>query len=74
MKREKAIEVKSFGNNGWFMWFKAHANLHNLKVQGEVAGGNLEAASEFSRALANTEQVNHRSKGKELLIFYCYKL
>ena len=34
------------------MQFKAPANYHNLKVQGEAASGDEKAASEFPKALA----------------------
>ncbi|BFZ12501.1 hypothetical protein BsWGS_15540 [Bradybaena similaris] len=34
------------------MRFKARANYHNLKVQGEAASGDEKAASEFPKALA----------------------
>ncbi len=69
MKREKAIEVKSFGNNGWFMWFKAHANLHNLKVQGEAPDDYLKAANEFPKVLASKKKANHWSRDKDFFFF-----
>lgn len=36
----------------WFLRFKAHANFHNLKMQGEAANRDENAASDFPRALA----------------------
>ncbi|KAL7854460.1 hypothetical protein SRHO_G00166500 [Serrasalmus rhombeus] len=54
LKKEKGegIESEEFvASRGWFMRFKAHANFHNIKVQGEAASGDEKAASEFPKAL-----------------------
>lgn len=55
LKKEKGegSESEEFvASRGWFMRFKARANYHNLKVQGEAASGDEKAASEFPKALA----------------------
>ncbi|XP_057675424.1 tigger transposable element-derived protein 1-like [Corythoichthys intestinalis] len=55
LKSEKwaGSEGKSFvASRGWFMRFKARANLHNLKVEGEATSGEHEAGSDFPNALA----------------------
>ncbi|XP_065436021.1 tigger transposable element-derived protein 1-like isoform X2 [Chrysemys picta bellii] len=39
-------------NRGWFMRFKARANLHNIKVSDEAASADEEAARVFPEALA----------------------
>uniref|UniRef100_A0A3P8SAK2 HTH CENPB-type domain-containing protein n=1 Tax=Amphiprion percula TaxID=161767 RepID=A0A3P8SAK2_AMPPE len=55
LKREKGegSEREEFGaSKGWFMRFKARANLHNFKVQREAASGDYKARSDFPSALA----------------------
>ncbi|XP_045132195.1 tigger transposable element-derived protein 1-like [Portunus trituberculatus] len=55
LKEEKGegSESEEFvASRGWFMRFKARANYHNLKVQGEAASGDEKAASEFPKVLA----------------------
>ena len=39
-------------SKGWFNRFKARANLHNIRIQGEAASADVSAASEFPAALA----------------------
>ncbi|XP_045104158.1 tigger transposable element-derived protein 1-like [Portunus trituberculatus] len=52
-EKGKGSESEEFvASRGWFMRFKARANYHNLKVQGEAASGDEKAASEFPKALA----------------------
>ena len=36
---------------GWFHWFKARANLYNVKVSGEAASTEMVAAREFPKML-----------------------
>ena len=36
---------------GWFHWFKARANLYNVKVSGEAASTEMVAAREFPEML-----------------------
>uniref|UniRef100_A0A3P8V795 Uncharacterized LOC103391887 n=1 Tax=Cynoglossus semilaevis TaxID=244447 RepID=A0A3P8V795_CYNSE len=55
LKREKGEGSKSekFGaSKGWFMRFKARANLHHLKVQGKAASGYEKAPSDLPSTLA----------------------
>ncbi|XP_068240870.1 tigger transposable element-derived protein 1-like [Palaemon carinicauda] len=55
LKKERGGESESkefLASRGWFMGFKARANCHNLKVQGEAASGDERAAREFPKALA----------------------
>ncbi|XP_051789736.1 tigger transposable element-derived protein 1-like [Erpetoichthys calabaricus] len=52
-EKGEGSESEEFGASmGWFMHFKACANLHNLKVQGEAASGDEKAASTFPNRLA----------------------
>ncbi|XP_061655339.1 tigger transposable element-derived protein 1-like [Phyllopteryx taeniolatus] len=55
LKSEKGegSEGKSFvASRGWFMRFKARANLHNLRVEGEAVSSANEAGKDFPTALA----------------------
>ncbi|KAK1327439.1 hypothetical protein QTO34_014153 [Cnephaeus nilssonii] len=55
LKKEKGegSESEEFvASKGWFMRFKARANLHNLKVPGEAASDDAKAAGDFPSALA----------------------
>ena len=37
--------------HGWFHWFQARANLHNVKVSGEAVSADTVAAREFPETL-----------------------
>ena len=51
-KQGKESEGTSFNaSHGWFHWFKARANLHNVKVSGEAASADMVAAQEFPEML-----------------------
>ncbi|XP_069900768.1 tigger transposable element-derived protein 1-like [Globicephala melas] len=51
-KHGEESEGTSFNaSHGWFHWFKARANLHNVKVSGEAVSADTVAAQEFPKVL-----------------------
>ena len=51
-KHSEESEGTSFNaSHGWFYWFKARANLHNVKVSGEAGSADTVAAQEFPETL-----------------------
>ena len=51
-KHGEESEGPSFNaSHGWFHWFKARANLHSIKVNGEAVSADTVAAREFPEML-----------------------
>ncbi|KFD67013.1 hypothetical protein M514_20879 [Trichuris suis] len=49
---DESAEERFEANRGWFIRFKERNHLHNIKLPGEAAGANIEAAARFTEDLA----------------------